>query len=577
VKKHLLIVCIIFLFLSSIVAPISTGIKGETSVSDIDPLQDYYGCYNLEEIPENIRPLIFEVEENQNIPEGENIVVSQDSHEPLIGPPMDSAWPMYCHDTHHTGRSPYSTASNPYNEKWWFKQDSNDFVRGSPIIGDDNTIYFGAQDFYALYPNGTLKWKYTLGGYVSSAPTIDENGISYIGTVHHFGEGDHLYAIYPNGTLKWKFHVGDDIFSSPAIGDDGTIYFGSETDYIYALYQNGTLKWKYKTSVAVLSSPALGPDGTVYCGSHDTYLYALYPNNGSLKWKFNTGHWIRVSPCIADDGTIYCVSLDNNLYAVNPNGTLKWKTDVGAGTSPTIGQDGTIYCGYTKLYAINPSDGSVKWKFDVQGTIRGATPCSSVEGTIYFGTHIGDYDGGDIVAVNPDGTERWRERIANSYIDSAPAIGEDGSIYIGSSNGEFTGSGYINIGFLHAFGNLDSDAPSEPEINGPTNGNAKTRYEYTFNSTSPLGNDVYYYVDWGDWMYTGWQGPYASGEEITFSHSWRKSGGFTIRAKVKDTDNLWGPWGTFDVTIPRDKATDNILLLKLLEQFPLLKQILFSL
>ena len=91
-------------------------------------------------------------------------------------------------------------------------------------------------------------------------------------------------------------------------------------------------------------------------------------------------------------------------------------------------------------------DGSVKWTFDVQGKIRGATPSNSVDGTIYFGTHIGDYGGGDIVAVNPDGAERWRERLANQYVDSAPAIGEDGSIYIGSSNEEYIGGGYINTG-----------------------------------------------------------------------------------------------------------------------------------
>ena len=34
---------------------------------------------------------------------------------------MDYAWPMKCHDTKHTGRSPYSTANNPMFEKWRFR------------------------------------------------------------------------------------------------------------------------------------------------------------------------------------------------------------------------------------------------------------------------------------------------------------------------------------------------------------------------------------------------------------------------------------------------------------------------
>ena len=72
-KKHLLIVGIIFLFLSSVVVPMTTGINTDTSEVDVDPLRDYYGCYNLREIPESIRPIISEDEENQNNHENENI------------------------------------------------------------------------------------------------------------------------------------------------------------------------------------------------------------------------------------------------------------------------------------------------------------------------------------------------------------------------------------------------------------------------------------------------------------------------------------------------------------------------
>ena len=78
-------------------------------------------------------------------------------------------------------------------------------------------------------------------------------------------------------------------------------------------------------------------------------------------------------------------------------------------------------------------------------------------------------------------------------------------------------------------------------------------------------------------MNTGWIGPYSSGEEVALSHSWRESGAYTIRTKVKDTDNLWSPWGTFDVSMPRDKSTNNIILLRLLDRFPLLLRIVSQL
>ncbi len=45
---------------------------------------------------------------------------------------------MYCHDARHTGRSPYSTASNLGIEKWRF--DTINECSGSPIIDKQGEI-----------------------------------------------------------------------------------------------------------------------------------------------------------------------------------------------------------------------------------------------------------------------------------------------------------------------------------------------------------------------------------------------------------------------------------------------------
>ncbi len=374
---------------------------------------------------------------------------------------MDSAWPMYCHDVRHTGRSPYTTVNATGVVKWRIA--TNGPAYGGPTIDNNGTIYIGSSgssEMYAFYPNGTLKWKYYIEYSIVCAPAIAEDGTIYFGTI--YGNG-YLYAMNPDGTVKWTYPTGGDLDSSPVIGDDGTIYVGSGSNTIHAIYPNGTRKWVFNTNHVVLSSPAIGPDGTIYCGSHDTYLYALYPENGTLKWKYKTGDWIRVSPCIADDGTIYVISFDCYLHAVNPNGTMKWKTYLGqAGTSPTIGIDGTIYCGYRDLYAINPWNGSIKWIYDVPGTVEGGTPCNSIDGTIYLGT----WEGGYLIAVNPDGTEQWRKEIG--FTDSPPAIGVDGTIYIGSRV-------TAGAGWLYAFGK----GPLWVEANGPYSGYAHSPIHFS--------------------------------------------------------------------------------------------------
>jgi len=55
---------------------------------------------------------------------------------------MDSAWPMYCHDTRHTGRSPYAPTGKIGVEKWRFRMEDM-AVSTSPAIDKNGTIYVG--------------------------------------------------------------------------------------------------------------------------------------------------------------------------------------------------------------------------------------------------------------------------------------------------------------------------------------------------------------------------------------------------------------------------------------------------
>jgi len=401
----------------------------------------------------------------------EELMVDRDEMEKPVQTgkgPMDSAWPMKCHDNKHTGRSPYSTEDNPYDEIWRFKTDG--WVEDSPIIDSDGTIYFGGEFdglpcyLIAINPNGTLKWKYKTGGLIlGSSPAIAEDGTIYIGSWD-----DYLYAINPNGTRKWRFLAHDNIASSPAIGQDGTIYFGTMSSgyRIYAVNPNGTEKWQYKTGNVITGDPAIAEDGTIYIGSQDNYLYAMNPN-GTLKWRYKTGDPVRGPPSIAEDGTIYIGSVDKHLHAVYPNGTMRWKHYVGdeIATNPSIAEDGTIYGGGNSLWAINPN-GTRKWTFNMGSNrhITSSSPAISADGTIYFGTNIGEMSGGEIIAVNSDGTERWRKMIAGDWVDSSPSIGEDGTVFIGSGDGN-------NRGFLHAFNraelSADADGPHYGLINEP--------------------------------------------------------------------------------------------------------------
>jgi outer membrane protein assembly factor BamB len=485
--------------------------------------------------------------------------------------PMNYSWPMKCHDNRHTSLSPYSTADNPLEEIWNFRTSSS--FQSGIIIGNDDTIYFGAFDYrlHAVNKYGRELWNYKVGGRIWSCPAIADDGTIYVTSFD-----DHLYSINHDGSLKWSFVAEDSIVSSPAIGDDGTIYFGTmgEGCNIFAINPNGTEKWRYGTGYYITSDPAIGDDGTVYIGSGDEYLYAMNPN-GTMKWRYKTNDVIKGPASIADDGTVYVGSWDEYIYAIYPNGTLKWKHQIEGGTecNPSIGPDGTIYCGYMDLYAINPN-GTRKWTFDYGGNrySHQSSPAISADGTIFIGDIIGTNtnDGGEFLAVNPDGTELWREQISNEDVQSSPCIGSDGTVYVGSTSRTDQGDPY---GTVHAFGEWNPTAPTEPSITGETEGQYGESYEYTFMATDPENQDIWYLIEWGDGTSDGWLGPYPSGEDIAVSHVWEEENTYTIRARAKDTMDVESPWGALEVTMPVNQPVQYPLLELFRQRFPLLYQL----
>jgi outer membrane protein assembly factor BamB len=455
---------------------------------------------------------------------------------------IESAWPMKCHDLHHTGRSPYGTANTSYYELWNYKLGDKK-VDTDPSIGKDGTIYVGGSYenlncyLYALNPNGNLKWRYRADGFLwYMCPSIAEDGTIYFGSWD-----DCLHAVNPDGTRKWKYNTNNNLVSDPTIGEDGTIYFGAFGGDIFALNPNGTKKWQYKTGGDITSAPAIADDGTIYIGSRDNYLYAMNPN-GTLKWRYKTGDWVRSPPSIADDGTIYFSSYDKYLYALYPDNTLRWKTGVGSGcdTNPSIGSDGTIYlCAYKVLYAICP-EGSIKWTFNLGGKVVKSSPAICADGIIYTGIEIGNMNGGEIVAVNPDGTLRWRQRLSNKWVDSSPCIGEDGIIYIVSSN-----DGYSR---LHAFG---TGGLVECDVNGPYYGLINISVD--FSGSALYGYPPYIWSwDFGDGNTSDEQNP---------SHVYNSPGRYTVTLTVTDQDYNVSEnvtWATIqESNIPPDKPVIN--------------------
>jgi hypothetical protein len=104
-------------------------------------------------------------------------------------------------------------------------------------------------------------------------------------------------------------------------------------------------------------------------------------------------------------------------------------------------------------------------------------------------------------------------------------------------------------------------APDTPTIDGLLKVGVGVQAFYTFSTTDPDGDDVYYYVDWGDGSNTGWI------TQTSANHTWANKGKYAITCKAKDEFNLESGVATLQIQVPRSKSVNNFLY-QLFERFP---------
>jgi hypothetical protein len=93
--------------------------------------------------------------------------------------------------------------------------------------------------------------------------------------------------------------------------------------------------------------------------------------------------------------------------------------------------------------------------------------------------------------------------------------------------------------------------------------------DYDFKAIDPDGEDIYFYIIWGDGDVEEWIGPYESGETRSIAHNWTEIGKYTIQAKAKDTSGHESDWVTMDVSVMKSRAVYP-LIMRFLQRHPFL-------
>jgi len=426
---------------------------------------------------------------------------------------------------------------------------------GYIIIGETYSDGTGNSSVWMIKTNsnGDEEWNKTFGGLGNDVgycvQQTDDGGYIITGYTESYGAGwKDIWLIKTdfNGYEMWNKTFGDNSsdfsYCIQVTSDGGYIIVGSQ---LIKTDSDGNLEWSKAFAGNSLQQTSdggyiiVGSSGIIFLG--DIWLMKT-DNFGNEEWHETYGG--------------------------------AWK-ELGHSVQQTI-DGGYIIAGETGSYGAGIFDGWMV-KTDSNGNMEWNKTFGGIDVDVSYSI-IQSFDGGYIIAgvteeyssqqlgwlikTDNNGNTLWKNEINQCCFYSVQQTNDKGFVLCGWM------SDWRNVCLVKI---APEGTPNNPIITGPTSGTVGTEYEYNFVTDDPNGDDVNYYIEWGDGTNSGWIGPFNTGIEIIMNHSWANIDYYTIKAKAKDLHDFESGWTSLGVSMPKNKNIKNInpLLFRLIQRFPI--------
>jgi outer membrane protein assembly factor BamB len=279
------------------------------------------------------------------------------------------------------------------------------------VLGVVDGVVYGAADglasgassgdssLFALKAStGSVRWNYPVVDVLDGNEMLADGGIYAMvqskQPCHCSGQPGYALALNGgDGSVRWKTAQASDIYEM-RFAANGLVYGidGMTDEFTDSLLvrkaSDGSVAWQFPQASAPAYVNVIGVDGNViYILSNDgnsgfpplssglNVVYALKASDGSVIWRSQITDMTPTIPTLINQ-VIYLGSSDGLVSALNEaDGKLLWQAQlgqpsspIGSGTTITAVVDGTVYLTFSQGFsALNASDGSVKWKYQVDG------------------------------------------------------------------------------------------------------------------------------------------------------------------------------------------------------------------
>lgn len=234
-------------------------------------------------------------------------------------------------------------------------------------------------------------------------------------------------------TESWRYRTGGG-WNAPPVVDDDTVYVGG--DGLYALdRETGVRRWEFRNGEKLgFSGPSVG-EGVVCCVNLDDYhnvLYGVNAADGSERWSHELGGQVLDSPVTVVDGTVYVTGPDETHAIDVSSGEHEWAVSPGMGVEdnsvPAVTSDTVYVSDSAGLRALDRSDGSERWTYDISDSLSPAVDGDRV--------YVGGYQGDQwrVVGVDAEtGTGEWQATLGETDVGGSPTL-LDGRLFVSAGN-----------------------------------------------------------------------------------------------------------------------------------------------